>query len=75
MAEKTPVEAPEAPVEAIETPEAPVAPTEVPKGFVAVLDGDNYQTIAERVGKVTAEELHTLNNELPLYPGMKIRVK
>ena len=75
MAENTPVEAPESPVEPLEPVEAPVAPTEVPKGFVAVLDGDTYASIAERVGKVTATDLHTLNNENPLYPGMKIRVK
>lgn len=62
-----------------ETPEIQVeAPKDkkIQKGLVEVLEGDNYRTIAERLdGKVTAQDLFVLNGEVPLYPGMKVRIK
>lgn len=71
MAEKISPEA----VEAEELAAEAAAPADVRKGLIEVLDGDTYRSIAERVGKVTAEQLHALNNENPLYPGMKVRIK
>lgn len=68
-------EAVEGPLEAEEVATEVVAPIEAPKGFIVALDGDNYRTIAERVGKVTAEELHALNGEAPVYVGGLVRIK
>lgn len=54
--------------------ERPVAPA----GFVAALDGDNYLTIAERLGAkdplAEAKRLFALNFEQVVYPGMLVKV-
>jgi len=53
------------------TPKAKVA-----DGFIVALDGDNYQTIADRLGKgFTAESVWISNNEAPVYPGALVKVK
>ncbi len=48
----------------------------VADGFIVALDGDNYQTIADRLGKgFTAESVWIANNEAPVYPGALVRIK
>lgn len=51
-------------------------PVKVPEGFIIALDGDTYDSIADRLGKgFTAESVFKANNEAPIYPGAKVRVK
>lgn len=45
-----------------------------PAGFIYAEDGDNYQVIADRLGKITAVDLWKLNFENVVYPGMLIKV-
>jgi hypothetical protein len=48
----------------------------VDENFIVALDGDNYQTIADRLGKgFTAESVWIANNEAPVYPGALVRIK
>lgn len=52
------------------------ATLKVPEGYVVALDGDNYKTIADRLGKgYTAESIWMANLEAPIYPGALVRVK
>jgi hypothetical protein len=51
-------------------------PATTPAGFIVAEDGDNYQTIAERLGgKHTAEKLHETNLGRVIYPGALVRIK
>lgn len=54
----------------------PVKTAKVPDGWIVAEDGDNYMTIAERLGKgFTAESVYQANNAQPIYPGALVRIK
>lgn len=46
---------------------------ERPKGFIVAEDGDNYQTIADRLG-VKAETIFETNAGQVIYPGALVKV-
>lgn len=76
MSENTPVETPESPVEATEPSKASKSAVKAPEGFIVAVDGDNYQTIAERLGKgYTPAGIFESNMAQAIYPGALVKVK
>jgi hypothetical protein len=50
----------------------------IPAGFLVALDGDNYQTIGERLDPenplVKAEKVFHANSENAIYPGSLVKL-
>lgn len=76
MSEITPEEGFDSPVEATEPAKATKSAVKAPEGFIVALDGDNYQTIADRLGKgFTPESVQQANLFQPIYAGALVKVK
>lgn len=76
MTENTPVESPDSPVEAVEPAKATKTAPKAPEGFIVALEGDNYQTIADRLGKgYTPASVQEANLFQAIYPGALVKVK
>jgi hypothetical protein len=76
MSEITPEEGFESPVEATEPVKATKSPVKAPEGFIVALEGDNYQTIADRLGKgYSPESVQEANLFQAIYPGALVKVK